>query len=218
MYTGFVIGIVALIGVILLIISLKLLGRFGWFFQWIRGTVGLVFLAALVFVVFVGLDLVTYRQILNDQAIATLTFSKIGEQEFNVEVNFVFEERVEEYTLNGDQWQMDARIIRLNGLLAVLGAKPGYRLDRLAGRYYSLEDERRKARSVYTLMESKPYVDFWSFLHKEDTNVPWIEAIYGSATFLPMADKAIFQVSLSNSGLTATPINEPAETVVNDWQ
>jgi len=218
MYSGFVIGIAAVIGIVLLLISLKLLGRFGWLFHWIRGTVGLSLLAAVAFVVFIGIDLLTYRQILNDQAIASLTFSKIDEQEYKVEVSFVFEERVEEFTLKGDQWQMDARIIRLNGLLAVMGAKPGYRLDRLSGRYYSLEDERRKKRSIYTLAQSTSYTDFWSFLYKNDAKVPWVEAVYGSATFLPMADKAIFQVSLSNSGLTAVPINEPAKSVVNNWQ
>lgn len=218
MYSGFVIGIAALVGIILFFISLKLLGRFSWLFHWVRGTLGLAFLLATIFVLLIARDLLTYKQLFNDQAVATLTFTEVKEQEYSVEVSFVFDERSEQYTIYGDQWQMDARIIRLNGLFTLVGAKPGYRLDRLSGRYFSLEDERRKSRSIYTLTESIPYTDFWSFLYDKGTNVPWVEAVYGSATFLPMADNAIFQVSLSRSGLTASPVNEPAETAIKGWQ
>src|SRR5690625_5714508 len=52
----------------------------------------------------------------------------------------------QEFDLRGDQWQLDARIIKWQGFVAAMGVKPGYRLDRISGRYYTLEDE-RSARS-----------------------------------------------------------------------
>lgn len=218
MYTGFIIGIAAVFALVLFVLSIKLLARFGWILQWVRGTIGLAFLAFGVVVVVVAMDMLTYKEVIDDQAVATLTFSQVKEQEYSVEVSYVFQEKSDLYTVHGDQWQMDARIVRLRGFLTTLGAKPGFRLDRLSGRYYSLADERRKTRSVYKLDETNATIDFWSLLHSNGNKVPWIEAVYGSATYLPMADKAIFQVSLSDSGLTAKPINEPAENAVQDWK
>ena len=218
MYTGFIIGIAAVFALVCIFFSIKLLARFSWVLHWVRGTIGLAFLTLSIVVVVVAMDMLTYKEVINDQAVATLTFSQVKNQEYSVEVSYVFKDKTDLYTMHGDQWQMDARIVRLSGFLTTLGAKPGFRLDRLSGRYYSLVDERRKTRAVYKLDESNAVIDFWSFLHSKGNKVPWIEAVYGSATYLPMADKAIFQVSLSDSGLTAKPINEPAENAVQDWK
>src|SRR5690625_7570671 len=53
----------------------------------------------------------------------------------------------QEFDLRGDQWQLDARIIKWQGFVAAMGVKPGYRLDRISGRYYTLEDERSAERT-----------------------------------------------------------------------
>jgi len=47
--------------------------------------------------------------------------------------------------------------------------------------------------------------------------VPWADALYGSATFMPMADGAAYEVSVSQAGLLARPLNDAARAAVDAW-
>ena len=38
--------------------------------------------------------------------------------------------------------------------------------------------------------------------------MPWADALYGSAVYVPMSDGARYQVVVSQSGLVARPLNE----------
>lgn len=218
MYSGFVLGIAAAVGGLAFYLGFLILRRFNWVLGWVKGTIGLLFVGLAIMSVLVALDMTSYKKLMVEQPLATLTFTKEDEQKYSVEVSMVLENSTETYELNGDQWQMDARIVRWKGILVTLGAQSGFRLDRLSGRYYSLADERRKKRTVYELKSSEYGVDFWSFLYEQGEIVPFVEAIYGSAAYLPMADQAIFQVSLSRNGLTAKPINDPAKIAVDSWK
>lgn len=217
MYHAFVVVLALIFGGAFFYFGAKTLKRFDWFFAWIRGTIGLAFVAVAVLVLIFALDLASYRQLLSEKTVATLSFQKLDEQLYQVEVNFIIDSEIERYEIRGDQWQVDARIVRWTGLMASMGAKPGYRLDRISGRYYSLEDERRKSRSVYTLNETKYGIDTWALLQQNEW-IPLIDAVYGSATYLPMANDAIYNLSLSHNGLTAKPVNEAAEKAIQNWR
>ena len=44
-----------------------------------------------------------------------------------------------------------------------------------------------------------------------------VDASYGSATYLPMTNGAIFEVTLSNTGLVGRPLNGSAQEAVERW-
>ena len=48
--------------------------------------------------------------------------------------------------------------------------------------------------------------------------VPWVDAVYGNAAYVPMADGARFVVSIGASGLVARPGNSDAEKAVRHWR
>ncbi|MDO3385685.1 cation/multidrug efflux pump [Gilvimarinus sp. SDUM040013] len=197
--------------------SAKLLFKNSWILGWLRGMFGLALLALAVIFAFVALDIFSYRQIVKEQVIATISFEKIAEQEFKA----VLADNAgneQEYRLRGDQWQLDARIIKWKGPVTKLGVQPGYRLDRISGRYFSLEKERQSERSIYSFNESKFGVDVWQWLRQIKETLPIIDAIYGSATYLPMADGALFEVSLSGTGLVTRPLNDFARDAVGLWE
>jgi hypothetical protein len=123
----------------------------------------------------------------------------------------------ESYFIKGDLWQLDVRVISWGGPLEMIGLEPGYRLDRLSGRYISLEAERASERTVYDISGITTVADVWSVVNSNSW-IPWIEARYGSATYLPMKDGALYAVSLNNQGLFAKPLNAPAESAVGSWQ
>jgi hypothetical protein len=101
-------------------------------------------------------------------------------------------------------------------LANLLGFDTAYRLDRISGRYTSIDDERSLPRTVYALNQPER-VDLWALAHRYRSLVPWIDALYGSATYLPMADGARYAISVSQSGLIARPVNQLAIAAVGDW-
>ncbi len=209
-------AVAALLALMVAYSAAKLLWKDSWILGWLRGMFGLGMLALAVVFVFIALDIFSYRQIQTEQTVATLSFDKKADQVFEVLV--VDAEGVEHrYKIKGDQWQLDARIIKWTGALSNVGIKPGYRLDRLSGRYYSLEKEREEDRTVYAFNESPVGVDVWAWLREAKERLPIVDAVYGSATYLPMADEAVFEISLSAAGLVARPVNDQARSAVSGW-
>ncbi|WP_339615171.1 cation/multidrug efflux pump [uncultured Gilvimarinus sp.] len=195
----------------------KLLFKDSWVLGWLRGMFGLALLGLAVLFAFVALDIFSYRQIQKEHMVATLSFEKVKDALFNVTVADE-EGNEQKYQIAGDQWQLDARIIKWTGIVANWGVKPGYRLDRLSGRYYSLEQERNADRTVYSFHESRYGVDVWRWLREGRDALPIVDAVYGSATYLPMADGALFEVSLSGTGLVTRPMNDSAREAVGAWR
>ena len=119
--------------------------------------------------------------------------------------------------MRGDQWQLDARIVKWQGYLSTFGLKPAYRLERLSGRYYDIEQETTAKRTAHAVHDSLYGVDVWKIFHSNPEWVPVVDAAYGSATYLPMKDGALFEISLSNTGLLARPINDAARDAVAEF-
>jgi len=118
--------------------------------------------------------------------------------------------------LRGDEWQMDARVINWKPPATLLGLDPIYQLDRLSGRYSSIDDEMSEERTVHALSEEMQ-LDVWRVARKFPILMPGVDAYYGTATYLPMADGARFEVTLSRTALLARPVNAAAREAVGDW-
>lgn len=215
MYLDIVLSIFAL-GVA--VFAARLLLRRGWIRGFVRGCCGAILIGSAAVVGLVALDLYSYKRILQDKRIATISFEKRADQTFEAVLvpDGVIEPQ--QFLLNGDQWQLDAKVIRWSGLLKVLAGKPAYRLDRLSGRYLSLDDERSKARTVHAVGNSTTGIDFWTWSRKISDNSRWVDASYGSATFVPMAHGALYEVAISESGLVARPMNEAAQEALGQWR
>lgn len=206
-----------ILGLLVCYLSLRLLMRAGWIGGWLRGMFGLVLVALGLALGLIALDVVGYKQLISEKSVATLSFEQLAKQMYRVVlVDSGGEER--RFILKGDQWQLDARIVKWPGLLASWGMKPGYRLDRISGRYYSLEQEQNAERTVYSLNDSENPVDVWQWIRAYNENLPFVDAVYGSAAFLPMGDDALYEVTLSNTGLLARPLNDRAQKALDRWQ
>lgn len=212
--------IAVLVGLIALYVAyraLHLLAIKSWFIGFCRGLFGLGLLLVAGAIALVAYDVYSYKQILQEQTIATLSFDQIEPQYF--EVRLVGKDGTEQhFKLRGDQWQLDARIVKWQGYIATLGVKPAYRLERLSGRYFDIEQETQAPRTAYALDASLYGMDVWKWLNKYPDWVPAIDTIYGSATYLPLKDKALFEVTLSHTGLLARPLNDVAREAVNSFR
>jgi len=195
----------------------RLLWQNSWFVGFCRGVFGLGLVALAALIGLTAFDVYSYKQVLQEQVVATINFDRIEDQHYFAVLadKEGKEQRVE---LRGDQWQLDARIVKWDGYLATLGIKPAYRLERLSGRYYDIEKETSAQRTAYTVHSSLYGIDVWRILNRYPDWIPVIDAVYGSATYLPMHDGALFEITLSNTGLVARPVNAAAREAVAEFQ
>lgn len=157
----------------------------------------LLFVAALLGAVAVGMN--GYRALTAERTAATVEIAQDAEQRFTAHFTFPDGER-ESYQLAGDQLYVDARILKWHPRASLLGIETGYQLDRVAGRYASLDDEQTSPRTVYSLANEQR-VDLFSMANRYAFLSRFVDAEYGSATFLSIRDGASYQVRVSTSGL-----------------
>jgi len=201
---------------LIIAIALALLGwavlltiRKGWFLAWLKGmwVIALITGSSALFMTL--FDFLSYRNLTAEQPIATVSLYEKSPQLFDLTlIDEVGEES--RFDLNGDQWQLDVRLITWQGPIAALGAKPLYRLDRLSGRFVSLEQARNGPRSVYALEESA-YIDSWKLFRYLSG---WLDADYGSAVYMPMINGAVYSVHLTAKGLIVRPLNDVAKEAI----
>jgi hypothetical protein len=163
----------------------------------------------------VGINLQGYMRLTNETPAAEVRFRQQGERRFAAEVLYPDRSR-EAFDLAGDEWQLDARMLKWHAPVTMLGLDTAFRLDRIGGRYRDVASERSETRTVYELARA-PGVDVWALARRFHSWLPWVDALYGSATYLPMADGAHYAVSVAPTGLVARPLNRPAREAVSAW-
>lgn len=164
-----------------------------------------------------GLAFQTYDRLTHEQAAVKLHFRQVENQRFVVTLRYPDEEEVR-LDLTGDEWQVDARVLRWKGPAIVAGMDALFRIERISGRFSSIQREREGPRSVHALHPEPRTLDPWNLATRYPKWVPWVDAIYGSATYLPMAHQAEFEVVVTQSGLAARPLNEEAERASVRWE
>lgn len=157
-----------------------------------------------------------YQRLTYEQVVARLQFTRIASYEYRARM-MVEGDADRFFVLSGNEWQIDARMVSWQPPATILGLDPIFRLERLSGRYADVDDERERPRSVHALSD-KPLLDVWSVANRVPLLMPGVDAYYGTATYVPMADGAIFEVSLSRDALLARPANAAAEDALGDWQ
>lgn len=209
------IGIFVVVGVVLLIKGCIRLWQRKMVRGSLQGLTGLVCISLAGLAIAIAMNLYTYHVFNQEQLVAEVRFEEIGPQYFRIYFSPA-QQAAQLFEMRGDEWQVDARILKWHGLATLMGMKTVYRLERISGRYRSVAQEREARRSVHDLAESKG-LDLWEWSHKQQRRVPWVDAVYGSAAYMPMANRAQFKITVSNSGLVIRPANEIARKTVESW-
>ncbi len=209
--------VIILFGAYIAFRALKVLWLSSWFVGWVTGMFGLALLALGIGVGIVAYDVYSYKQILVGQPVATINFEAIEEQYFDaviVDANG----KQQRFSLHGDQWQLDARVIKWQGYFSGFNIKPAFRLDRLSGRYYDIHKETVEKRSTFSIVKSLLQLDLWLLIHEQAKWFPVLDASYGTARYMPMKNGALYEISLSNTGLNVRPLNDVASKAIAEWK
>lgn len=210
------IGVFLVLGIVLLIKGLHRLWRGKMVRGSLQGLTGLLFISLAGLAISIALNLYTYQVFNQEQLVAEVRFEEIGPQYYRIYFSPAGE-AAQLFELHGDEWQVDARILKWQGIANMLGMQTVYRLERISGRYRSVQQERDARRSVHGLARSKG-LDLWSWSREHQQRVPWVDAVYGSAAYMPMANRAQFTITVSHSGLIIRPANEIASQIIESWK
>jgi hypothetical protein len=184
------------------------------------GLAGAGLLAAASMAVLMGQNAQTYARLTYERPVATLATRQLAPQYFEVTLTQPAEgeqpERTAVYPVNGDEWRVEAQVLRWKPWANVLGLDAQYRLDRLSGRYQNIEQERNGARSVHALSsdadpDGLPWsLSLWDTARKYRRYVDAVDTLYGSGAYMPMVDGGTYEVWMTQSGLIARPTNAAA--------
>jgi len=183
----------------------------------IYGLLSFVSLSTAIVALLMALNIHDYQRFTFERHVGDIRFSKLGEQLYRANLSLPGRQNAKQFELRGDEWQLDARIIKWKAPLTSLGLNSVYRLDRLQGRYRDIEQAKTGPRSIFALSKSGD-LDLWSLSRHYRKWLPWIDAYYGSASYIPMANNAEFQINMTQSGLIVRPINESAISSIEDWK
>lgn len=209
----------ALLGVVFLLAALRSFWRHRALAGAANGIAGVLLIAAAAVFALLAAGLHSYHRLSAEQDVGEIAFSALGPQSFRASLLYssIKTGAGETFELRGDEWQIDARVLKWRAFANVLGFDTLYRLERLSGRYRSIDDERNAPRTVYELAPEQ-VIDIWLLARRYRESLPWVDALYGSAAYLPMADGAHYVISVSASGLVARPLNQEARDATGGWR
>src|SRR6266568_4894982 len=165
-----------------------------WLGGTIRGLVALLLLALAALAATLTVGLHGYRALSFEEVAATVRTEPVAPQRFRATITLP-DHRLAMYELAGDAFYMDAHILKWHPWANLLGLHTVYELDRVAGRYNAVADERTQPHTAYELGLSKP-VDLYSIARRRLLG-PLVDAEYGSATFVAATRPTTFEVRLS---------------------
>ena len=140
--------LLALFGLLLLALSCQRLLRARFFAAGGSAFAGMLMLAAAAAFFILSSNLHTYARLTHEAPVAQIVFEARGPQRFRATLAQVPSGEMQTFMLAGDEWQLDARILKWRGWASLLGLDARYRLERVSGRYRDIDQERRNERTV----------------------------------------------------------------------
>lgn len=181
----------------------------------VRRLVGLLMVALACVTALLAMSVAQFARLVADAPVAVLSFSQQQPQQFVATLAYPGEEP-QPYPLNGDAWQLDARVVRWRLPALLAGVPPLYRIERLSGRYEDPAQDRTAPRSVHDL-RAFPAPDVGAWARRFSRWLPLIDVQYGSAAYLPMLDGARYRVFMDPRGaLFARPDDARTEALLRE--
>jgi hypothetical protein len=188
-----------IVGLLLLIAALAALLRLRLFRFAFRAFLASALLALGALVAGLGFGLQGYRALTHEELAATIRVAPVAPQRFAATARLA-DGRELTFDLAGDEIVVDAHVLKWTPAANLIGLHTTYQLDRIAGRYRAITDERGATRTVHSLSAGGP-VDLFDLRRRYAFLSPLFDAEYGSASFVPVNRPADLEVRVSTTGL-----------------
>jgi len=147
----------------------------------------------------ISISIQGYNALTREELAATVEIFPVSKQIFMARITFP-DSSEKQYKLEGDEFYIDAHILKWKSLANLLGLHTFYELDRIAGRYTDIEDETNKNRTVYSVAEDK-LIDAFDLRLKYPFLSFLVDAEYGSASFVTTNAHKNLKIMVSTTGL-----------------
>ena len=164
-----------------------------------RMLAGLLLLALGALTGTISVGMMGYRALTREDVAAHIVVKPTGRQRFIATFRFP-DGREATYELAGDEFYVDAHILKWHPYANMFGLHTAYEIDRVAGHYRAIKDERDAMRTVHAIARDKP-VDLYALGRRYTFLAPILDAEYGSATFVPVTRPAELELRVSTTGL-----------------
>ncbi len=195
----------AVLGIVFLFTGIARLLRVRLVSGLIRVLMSSVFIGLSATSALIGLTLVTYNALTYERAVMLIQFEATSERDFYT-VMLTYPDGVNRMvSLSGDEWELNARILKLQALSNIFGFDSAYRLDRLYGRY---EDVARAGDTNGLSLSPEYGIDLTDVSVLTNNWFSIEDTRYGSATYNPMRAGLAYKICMTQSGLIARPHNQ----------
>jgi hypothetical protein len=147
----------------------------------------------------ISISIQGYNALTREELAATVEIIPVSKQIFMARITFT-DSSEKQFKLEGDEFYIDAHILKWKSLANLLGLHTLYELDRIAGRYTDIEDETNKNRTVYSVAEDK-LIDAFDLRLKYPFLSFLVDAEYGSASFITTNAHKNLKIMVSTTGL-----------------
>lgn len=208
MTSALVVGaaLLALLGLLLVVAGVVALFRARFLAFAVRLLAGLVLFLLGAVIGLVSLGIQGYRALTREELAAHMIVVPRGPQRFAATLRFP-DGREASFDLAGDEIYVDAHILKWKPAANLVGLRTAYELGRVAGRYSDLGQERTARRTVYSLARDRD-LDLFNLRRRYAVLSPLVDAEYGSASFVPVTQRAELDLFVSTSGLLIRPVGE----------
>ncbi|MEJ2272789.1 MAG: hypothetical protein P8X91_10035 [Candidatus Bathyarchaeota archaeon] len=158
-------------------------------------------IAALVFILLltISISIQGYNAFTREELAASVEVFPIRKQLYTARITFP-DRSEKQFNLEGDEFYIDAHILKWKSIANLFGLHTLYELDRVAGRYIEIEDESNKHRTVYSLADDK-LIDIFYWRLKYPILSFLVDAEYGSASFVTANVNKKINIMVSTTGL-----------------
>lgn len=164
---------------------------------------------------FLAISFRAYQHLSGETYLLDLSIEQRGPQRFTVRL-IKHDEPAQTFELAGDEWLIEARILKWQPWATALGFPALVRVERLGGRYIDIDQEVSRGRTIYSLTHEE-HANVWHWATRAPLWLPGLDTTYGTGTYLPLAHGARYSVLVTPSGLLARAANSNAEQAVRVW-
>lgn len=156
-----------------------------------------IFFALALVLFWTAMNLRKYEVLNRERLIADISCRKIG----NDQMELIFKPQDKpgqenKFILRGEQWVIGGEILRWKKSLYFFGINSLYKLTRISSRYLKADRE-----SLATHFELNGGTDnFWLLLYRNQRFFPFVEAVYGNATYTFPKDNTLFRLYVNQTG------------------
>lgn len=163
-----------------------------------------------------GLNAQTYARLTHEAPVALVSVRNPGPAPDNYLVTIRRLDgsgRVQTCALQGDEWVLSGRVQKWKPWANLLGLDATYTLEQLSNMYFSAARANGKPITACDIADVAPRIDDYlprAWLVWFAAHAFTVDRRFGSANYMPLADRAVYRVVITQSGFNAEPVNQAA--------